>query len=369
MTPRDDGHGPTANKPRAADEPSPSLAKITADWLADRRVTARGDTQRTEQAYRNDLALVAERILRSQGRTDDAGFAMSRLSIAAFDVASVRGALAQLAADGYAEATRARVTSTVRGLYRWLTETGLIDGDPSARLPRWRARERLPSAFSVDELRSILAAAATPDPAAKPAVRWPRRDRALVAVLAGSGIRASECVGLAVSALTRNPASRLRVHGKGGKTRTVPVPQEVVDAVDDYLADRGEKLTSPGPHDPLFVRTNGRALTRQSLYYLVDRWAARAGVDRPDGEAVHAFRHTYARGLVDNGVPVTAVQQLLGHAGLNTTQVYLRMTGSGLHDAVQAAEIRSLLRDVNVHVSPTGVDPSTGENGQRPSRR
>ena len=193
--------------------------------------------------------------------------------------------------------------------------TGLIDGDPSARLPRWRARERLPSAFSADELRSILAAASTPDPDAKPAVRWPRRDRALVAVLAGSGIRASECAGLAVSALTRNPASRLRCTARG-KTRTVPVPQEVVDAVDDYLADRGEKLTSPGPQDPLFVRTNGRALTRQSLYYLVDRWAARAGVERPDGEAVHAFRHTYARGLVDNGVPVTAVQQLLGHAGL-----------------------------------------------------
>ncbi len=311
-------------------------------------MTARGDTQRTEQAYRNDLVLVAERILLAAGRGQDVDFALSRLSVADFDVTGVRGALAQLAADGYAAATRARVTSTVRGLYRWMAETGVIDADPSARLPRGRARERLPSAFSAEELRSILAAASTPDPDAKPAVRWPCRDRALVAVLAGSGIRASECVGLACSALTRHPAGRLRVHGKGGKPRAVPIPSEVVGAVDDYLDDRKDKLAEPGPHEPLFVRTNGRALTRQSLYYLVDRWAARAGVPRPDGEAVHAFRHTYARGLVDNGVPVSAVQQLLGHAGLNTTQVYLKMTASGLHDAVQAAEIRSLLRTVDV---------------------
>ena len=330
-------------------------------------MSPRGATpQRTEQAYRNDLALVAERILRAAGRTDDAGFALSRLTVADLDVAAVRAALAQLAADGYAVATRARVTSTVRGLYRWLAETGVIEGDPSARLPRWRARERLPSAFSAEELRSILAAASTPDPDAKPAVRWPRRDRALVAVLAGSGIRASECVGLACSALTRQPAARLRVHGKGGKSRTVPVPGEVVGAVDDYLDERRDKLSGPGPHDLLFVRTNGRALTRQSLYYLVDRWAARAGVQRPDGEAVHAFRHTYARGLVDNGVPVSAVQQLLGHAGLNTTQVYLRMTASGLHDAVQAAEIRSLLRDVDVH---GGTDSVRRTRAQRWSSR
>ena len=140
--------------------------------------------------------------------------------------------------------------------------------------PTGAPRERLPSAFSAEELRSILAAASTPDPDAKPAVRWPRRDRALVAVLAGSGIRASECVGLACSALTRQPAARLRVHGEGGKSRTVPVPGEVVGAVDDYLDERRDKLSDPGPHELLFVRTNGRALTRQSLYYLVDRWAA-----------------------------------------------------------------------------------------------
>jgi len=347
----------------------PSLATTVAGWLADRRVTARGDTQRTEQAYRNDLTLLAERILRAQGRAAEAGFALSRLTVADLDVAGVRGALAQLAAEGYAEATRARVTSTVRGLYRWLAETGAIDGDPSARLPRWRARERLPAAFSAEELRWILAAASTADPDAKPAVRWPLRDRALVAVLAGSGVRASECVGLAVSALTRKPTSRLRVHGKGGKTRTVPVPQEVVAAVEDYLRDRGNRLGQPGPQQPLFVRANGRPLTRQSLYYLVERWAGRAGVQRPDGEAVHAFRHTYARGLVDHGVPVTAVQQLLGHAGLNTTQIYLRMTGSGLHDAVQAAEIRALLRDVDVRPERRSAQAAPPGQALRQGRR
>jgi site-specific recombinase XerD len=200
----------------------------------------------------------------------------------------------------------------------------------------------MPVAFLSTELEAIVRVVSEPDPGGR--FPWPARDRALVAVLAGAGLRAGEITALTLTDIVREHAPFLRVIGKGNKERRTPIAQEVLDAVDDYLAEREDRLGPPAPTDPAFVRHNGRAYTRESLNYHVYRWLLRAGVHKPEGEAAHAFRHTYAKGLVSRGVPISTVQALLGHANLNTTQVYLRMTGAELHDAVQAAEVRDFLR-------------------------
>jgi site-specific recombinase XerD len=214
--------------------------------------------------------------------------------------------------------------------------------DPTMRQERPRPSARLPGAFLASELDRIVATVSAPDPGARRP--WPVRDRALVAVLAGAGLRAAELCGLQVGDFVTESTPLLRVAGKGGKERRVPIASEVAQALEIYRAEREVRFGRSSPTDPLFVRTNGEAISRQGLNYHVRRWLRRAGVPKPEGEVAHAFRHTYAKGLVSRGVPLSAVQALLGHASLQTTQVYLRMTGAELVDAAQAAEVRDALR-------------------------
>jgi site-specific recombinase XerD len=143
---------------------------------------------------------------------------------------------------------------------------------------------------------------------------------------------------------SENDTDTLHVVGKGGKRRTVPVAPEVVAAVKRYLADRTVRLGSPAASDRLFVRTDGRSLNRQALDYLVEKWLRRAGVSLRPGELAHAFRHTYAVHLVQMGVPLPQVQELLGHAALTTTARYLRMTGAELQQAAHVLPLRHFLR-------------------------
>jgi site-specific recombinase XerD len=134
------------------------------------------------------------------------------------------------------------------------------------------------------------------------------------------------------------------------------VAPEVVVAVRSYLRDRSDRLGSPSASDPLFVRANGLPLNRQALDYLVEKWLRRAGVSVRPGELAHAFRHTYAVHLVQMGVPLPQVQELLGHVSLTTTARYLKMTGAELHEAAQVLPLRRFLAGVRPGVS-SGVSP------------
>jgi site-specific recombinase XerD len=232
--------------------------------------------------------------------------------------------------------------AALKGFCRWLTVEGHLAQDPTVRLEGPERPGRLPAAFTGAELDRIVAVASAPAEGARR--QWPARDRALVAVLAGAGVRATELCGMKVGDFLVEHAPLLKVAGKGNRERRVPVAAEVAAAVEGYLAERGARLGAPSPGDPLFVRAGGEPMTRQGLNHHVRAWLARAGVPKPAGEAAHAFRHTYAKGLVARGVPLAAVQALLGHASLQTTQVYLRMTGAELWDAAQAAEVRDALR-------------------------
>lgn len=324
-----------------------ALGQLAEAWFDEKRFVGRGISSNTEQAYRRDLTGWAARLAEVADRPpadSPGGLAgeLGRLERGDLCRDNVVKAMASFARDGLSPRTRARMLVTLRGFCGWLVLNGHLAADPTLGLESPRPAEQLPVAFLSSELEAIVAVASTTDEQAR--FPWPERDRALVAVLAGAGLRASECCGLLIADLLRDDDPVLRVLGKGNKERRVPVAVEVVEAVDDYLATRAERLGPPKPTDLLFVRYNGLAFTREALNYHVVRWLDRAGVRKPDGECAHAFRHTYGKGLVARGVALPAVQQLLGHANLNTTQIYLRMTGADLHEASQAAEVRQFLR-------------------------
>jgi site-specific recombinase XerD len=301
----------------------PTLDLLADDWLTEKQTLGSGLSANTEAAYRSDLALIADRI--AAERDADAA-ALAGLQPADLTAARVRAAFADLAREGAAVASRTRAIGVWKAFCGWLVEQGQLTADPMAGITRPRKQETLPVAFSDEQLQAILAAASQPDPDAR--APWPVRDRALIITLAGTGVRASELCGLQVGDVVRGDNPSLRVHGKGGKTRVVPLSPEVVAALDDYAADRLARFPSSGaeerddpargerPTDPLFVTYRGTALTRGALKQYVYRWLLRAGVPRPEGEAVHAFRHTFATGLINNGADLASVRQLLGHASI-----------------------------------------------------
>lgn len=337
--------------------PLSKVAALAEEWLDERRTIGRGISSQTEAAYRRDLTnwalLIAEiagkpeiealESPESREKPDPFMSALARLDIADFSLENVKRALAQMARLDYAPASRGRMLAALRGFCKWLVMEGHMVANPTLHLVNPSIPNRMPSAFLPSELEAIVRTVSHPDPNGR--LPWPMRDRALVAVLAGAGLRASECINLKIADLIREDPAILKVTGKGNKQRRVPLPVEVVDAIHEYLDERTVKLGEPSPSDTLLVRLNGKPFTRESLNYHVYKWLLRAGVHKPEGEAAHAFRHTYAKGLVANGVPLSSVQALLGHASLNTTQIYLRMTGAELVDAVQAAEVREYLRN------------------------
>ena len=209
---------------------------------------------------------------------------------------------------------------------------------PAAK--RWR-----PKPISEDDLARIIKAAQHPAPKARNP--WPELERALCALFVGAGIRVSEATGLRVGDVHRSPTelTKLHVTGKGGTTRTVPLPPEVVTIIDIYLNTPKEKLGKFKATDPLLVRASGQSLTASVIDHLVSGWFRRAGVAPPKGALAHALRHTYATLLVEQSGSVPEVQRLLGHANLAATQAYIDVAAKGIEETAMANPARRLLHD------------------------
>jgi site-specific recombinase XerD len=244
------------------------------------------------------------------------------------DRRAVRAYSAHLGRRGYAPATLARKLSTLRGLSRFLTERGVLGADPTRLLPGPRRRRRLPHVLSQAEVEALLTAAGGTDPLAL-------RDRAILELLYGCGLRSQEVVALALADL--KPAqAQLIVHGKGGKMRVVPVGEEAAAAVRRYL-ERGRGLLAAGREDaaraaaaerrPLLLSRSGRALLTSDIRRLVVRYCRRAGLD---AASPHMLRHAYATHMLERGADLRVIQELLGHASVSTTQVYTHVSGAHL---------------------------------------
>lgn len=279
----------------------------------------RGLARASVQAYARDLAhlrrwAAAER-LPGPGRVRDAD--LRRFLIASAGRLSAR--------------SRARLVSTLRGFFLFLVEEGLAASDPSATIIAPRVGRRLPQVLSVAMVERLLAAPPLGEVAGL-------RDRAILELLYGCGLRVSELCGLDVPDL--DPRDRcLRVLGKGRKERLVPVGAPALRAVDAWLREGRPRCLGRRPVAALFLNRRGGRLSRVSVWEILRRRAGEAGITTP--LSPHTLRHTYATHLLEGGADLRAVQELLGHADIGTTEIYTHVDRAYLFEAYRAAHPRA----------------------------
>lgn len=223
--------------------------------------------------------------------------------------------------DG-APATVARRMAAVRGLYRYLVGEERLAADPAARLQAPKRKQDLPAVLSVEQVEEVLRRIV-------PAGPLGQRDLALVELLYGCGLRASELVGLRELDVDLE-GGLVRCLGKGGKERVVPMGSHAREAVRRYQRDGRRQLLRGRRREALFVNARGGPLTRQGLDYLLRRYLTRAGLSGL--ASTHTFRHSFATHLLRGGADLRSVQEMLGHANVATTQLYTHVTVEHLRE-------------------------------------
>jgi integrase/recombinase XerC len=275
----------------------------------------RGASPHTLRSYAADLAE-----LRGFLRTAKVA------SLAAADARTLRAYLAWLHGRGLAKSSIARKLATARSCFRFLARRGLVAANPARQLASPRLPKRLPSFLPIDESNELL-------DASQGATLSGRRDHAILELLYASGLRVAECCGLDLEDLDRRHGT-VRVLGKGGKERMVPVGDEALAAVEAYLSLRGEA------GGPLFRNVRGGRLTTRSVHNIVRRRAREAGIDRR--VTPHTLRHTFATHLLGAGADLRLIQELLGHSRLSTTQRYTHVSPEHLMKVYDAAHPRAV---------------------------
>lgn len=208
--------------------------------------------------------------------------------------------------------TTARRLSSLRRFFGWQVREGYIKDDPTARIRAPQLGRSLPKSLTEAEVEALLAA---PDTATDLGMR----DRAMLEVLYATGLRVSELVALPVDRV--NPRQGvLRVTGKGNKERLVPLGEEALEWLREYLQQARSSLLHGCQNDALFPTRRGAAMTRQSFWYLIRRYARQAGITKP--LSPHVLRHAFATHLLNHGADLRVVQMLLGHSDISTTQIY-----------------------------------------------
>ena len=286
----------------------------------------RGLSRNTLEAYRTDLLQYGD-FLHRRGR--DASDA-DRSDVADFlaDLATGNGRPA------CSPATINRKTACLRSFYRHLRREELVDADPTATLTPPAKSRKLPHVLSYGEVKRLLESVRGSDPIAL-------RDRALLEVMYGCGLRASEATGLEVTDVDLRRAFT-RPHGKGSKERIVPLGREAAAAVRRYLRAGRAELVGTRPEPKLFVNFRGGPLSRQGLYKVIRRHAAEVGLEGK--MSPHTLRHSFATHLLSGGCDLRSVQEMLGHADVSTTQLYTHLSPERIKDVYFQAHPRATSR-------------------------
>jgi integrase/recombinase XerD len=272
------------------------LARFT-DYIA----LEQGLSPRTQEAYGRDLQRFAE-FAEAQGITAPADVTAKVL----------RDYVYHLKDLGLSPASIRRNVSSVRTYFRFLIADGIVVRDPSERLEtpkRWRT---LPEVLSVEEVRQLLASPTLDDPLVF-------RDRALLELAYGAGLRVSEWITLGVRDLMLDEGL-IRVFGKGSKERLVPIGRSAIGAVAIYLRELRPRLEKGEGKGILLLNSRGRPLTRMGAWKILRGHVERAGLEKH--VSPHTLRHSFATHLLEGGADLRAVQEMLGHADIATTQIY-----------------------------------------------
>ena len=233
----------------------------------------------------------------------------------------------------------ARCLSAIKGLHGYRVMAGRAAANPARLLPAPRLGRKLPAVLTIEEMNRILSGPSRLIPKE-------RRDRAILEVLYGAGLRVSEASGLRVPDLLFSD-QLLRVRGKGNRERIVPIGRAAIEAVESYLAEGRPRFVGPKASDFVFLSAHKRAFSRMGLWQVVHRWVKFAGIDKR--VTPHTFRHTFATHLLEGGADLGAVQAMLGHQSLATTQIYTHLD-------------REYLRQVHRECHPLEREP-----GRRPA--
>jgi len=261
-------------------------------WLED------GLSKNTLESYRSDLKQLS-RWLEKQGR-----------HLLEADHALLLDFLAHQ--SGRKASTTSRELSSLKRFFQFALARGKIARDPTLEIDSPKLARSLPKSLSEADVEQILHAPAVEESAGL-------RDRAMLEVLYASGLRVSELVGLRLSQVSLDMGV-VRVSGKGGKERLVPLGEEALDWIGRYLKASRPALLKGKKSDAVFVTARGAAMSRQAFWYIIKRHAARAGMTKP--VSPHTLRHAFATHLLNHGADLRVVQLLLGHSDISTTQIY-----------------------------------------------
>jgi integrase/recombinase XerD len=285
---------------------------VNADNMLDSFLDAmwaeRGLSRNTLQSYRYDLGQLAEH-QRSKGRTLQAA---SREDLLQFLAVQLR--------SGRSPRSLSRYLSGFRQFYRWLLREGRIAADPTALIESPKLGRGLPKALSEQQVTGLLEA---------PQVSTPLglRDRTMLELMYAGGLRVSELVGLELANVNLNQGV-VRITGKGGKERLVPLGEEALSWLQRYLRDARPVLMRGQSCPLMFVTARKKGMSRQAFWYAIRKHARQAAIDQP--VSPHMLRHSFATHLLNHGADLRVVQLLLGHSDLSTTQIYTHIAREGL---------------------------------------
>jgi len=305
------------------------METIQTDWKSalrgyeDYLALERGLSENSILAYMRDIRQFAKLIETSEGLTNPA----------LINITHVEGYLSYLFDNGLAKNSQARKLSGVRSFCKFLRIEGIMDINPIELIEGPRPERKLPDVLTVQEIERLISSI---DMSRKEGVR----NKAMLEVLYSCGLRVSELTSLKMSRVDLIDGL-IRVVGKGNKERVIPIGNQACDAIDDYLSFyRAEITPSHGYEDFLFMGKKGVELTRQMVFTLIKRSAITAGIRK--NVSPHTFRHSFATHLIEAGADLRAVQEMLGHAQITTTEIYTHLDKRYLEEQVTNYHPRAL---------------------------
>lgn len=284
-------------------------------WL----MLERGLSENTRAAYAAD----AQRL--------DAWLAEHGKSVADAGIDELQAFLCDLHDLGIAPRSQARVISGIKSLYRFMRLEHMVDENPSLLLDSPRIGRHLPEVLSVDDVDAMLAAI-------DPAGRQAQRNRAIIEVLFSCGLRVSELTSLEISRVNLS-LGFLTVTGKGSKERMVPLSASAISELTAWMAERESYPVKAGHEGYVFLNRSGRKLTRVMVFYIVRDLAEAAGIRKEISP--HTLRHSFATALLEGGANLRAIQQMLGHESIATTEIYLHLDNTRLREEIVRCHPRS----------------------------
>jgi integrase/recombinase XerD len=303
-----------------------SAVKEDIDSFLTYLTVEKGFSDNTVAAYRNDLSRLAsfvEEEATKQGVSP---------SWANFGRQGMLGYLLDLNQRSYAPTTRARKVAAARSFFKFLVSEGIIKEDPTENVKSPAVGRALPKPISVSQVRTLLeqpTKRSTPDA---------KRDAAMLQLLYASGMRVSELVSLNLEDVNTIDGN-VRCFGKGHKERIVPIHKQAIQAIDEYVKEARPRLVRNDKERALFLNRRGDRLTRQGFWQILKEYAKSAGLE---GEVTpHTLRHSFATHMLSGGADLRAVQELLGHANISTTQVYTHLTTEHIRRAYEQSHPRA----------------------------